>query len=136
MTQVALEYQETTVEQTTVDLLPAADVLDTLANSSKVNAVILDPWYNKGVGGKRDDYDDWLTKVIQLSCEISDHVFIWGFPEILANQISRLPKNFHLLAWLTWFYKNCPSVIRGWRSAQNTCLHLASEGATVYPEHF
>ena len=32
--------------------------------------------------------------------------------------------------------KNCPSVVRGWRSAQNACLHLASESAHVYAEHF
>jgi hypothetical protein len=41
-----------------------------------------------------------------------------------------------LVAWLTWYYKNCPSVIRGWRSAQLTCLHLSKLGAPLYPEHF
>ena len=40
------------------------------------------------------------------------------------------------MSWLTWYYKNCPSVIRGWRSAQNACLYLAAEGARTYPEHF
>ena len=40
------------------------------------------------------------------------------------------------MAWLTWYYKNCPSVIRGWRSAQLTCLHLSKDGARLYPEHF
>ena len=120
----------------TVTVLSPADVLDTLAQCKSVNAVILDPWYNRGVGGEREDYDDWLALVIQSACEISDHVFVWGFPEILANQISRIPKEFSLLSWLTWYYKNCPSVIRGWRSAQNSCLHLGSENATVHPEHF
>ena len=124
------------LEQTTIDVLPPADIMDTLAQSSKVTAVILDPWYNKGIGGQRDDYDVWLGRIIQLACDTSDHVFVWGFPEILANQITRIPSNFSLLAWLTWYYKNCPSVIRGWRSAQNTCLHLAAEGAATYPEHF
>ena len=130
--------KENTIDEciTTAKILAAADVLDTLAQCEKVNAVILDPWYNRGVGGERNDYDDWLAVVIQSSCNISDHVFVWGFPEILANQISRLPKNFSLISWLTWYYKNCPSVIRGWRSAQNTCLHLASKNATVYPQHF
>ena len=119
-----------------VEILEPADVLDTLDQSERVQAVILDPWYNRGVGGEREDYDAWLAAVVQSACRISDHVFVWGFPEILASQISRIPKPFSLVSWLTWYYKNCPSVIRGWRSAQNTCLHLASKGAAIYPEHF
>ncbi len=39
----------------TVEVLPPADVLDTLAGSPDVNAVILDPWCNKGIGGVRAD---------------------------------------------------------------------------------
>lgn len=119
-----------------VEILPAADVLDTLAAIKEVTTVILDPWYNRGVGGERDDYNEWLASVIDAACQISKHVFVWGFPEILALQIPNIPKGFVLISWLTWYYKNCPSVIRGWRSAQNTCLHLAKEGAPVYPEHF
>ena len=119
-----------------VSFSPAADVLETLSRCDRANAVILDPWYNRGVGGERADYDDWLAVVIQSACNVSDNVFVWGFPEILANQISRLPKGVSLISWLTWYYKNCPSVIRGWRSAQNTCLHLAVENAPIYPEHF
>ena len=123
-------------DQATVTIRPAADVFETLAGSPPVNAVILDPWYNRGVGGERDDYHDWLAAVIEASSRVADHVFVWGFPEILAHQIARMPEGLDLLAWLTWFYKNCPSVIRGWRSAQNTCLHLAARDARVYPEHF
>ena len=119
-----------------VEILPAADVLDTLRTAGEVSAVILDPWYNKGVGGSRPDYHEWLSDVIDAACNISQHVFVWGFPEIVAYQIPQLPDGIRLVSWLTWYYKNCPSVIRGWRSAQNTCLHLARDGATVYPEHF
>lgn len=119
-----------------VDILPPADVMDTLASVPRVQATILDPWYNKGVGGERDDYHDWLSQVIEKACRISQHVFVWGFPEILAYQIPSIPNGFSLVSWLTWYYKNCPSVIRGWRSAQNTCLHLASEDAETYPENF
>jgi site-specific DNA-methyltransferase (adenine-specific) len=50
--------------------------------------------------------------------------------------LNRLPPELSLVAWLTWYYKNCPSVIRGWRSAQYTCLHLAKATARLYPEHF
>ena len=119
-----------------VKILPPVDVFETLSSTPPVGAVILDPWYNRGVGGKRDDYHDWLGEVIYAASRISDHVFVWGFPEILAYQIPRIPEGFSLLAWLTWYYKNCPSVIRGWRSAQNACLHLAANHATVYPQHF
>ena len=123
-------------ERTIVEILPPADVMDTLAATKHVGAVILDPWYNKGIGGHRADYDEWLANVIHAACRVSDHVFVWGFPEILAHQICRLPHGFSLTAWLTWYYKNCPSVIRGWRSAQNTCLHISAHRANVYPEHF
>ena len=119
-----------------VEVLQPADVLDTLRESPPVQTVILDPWYNKGVGGYREDYDDWLSAVIASACRVASHVFVWGFPEIAARQIPCLPETHGLVAWLTWYYKNCPSVIRGWRSAQNSCLHLASDDAEVYPEHF
>ena len=120
-----------------VIVLPAADVMDTLSSvKSPVEAVILDPWYNRGVGGEREDYDSWLRGVIHAAAKISRHVFVWGFPEILAPQVADIPKGFGLVSWLTWYYKNCPSVIRGWRSAQNTCLHLSETDARAYPEHF
>ena len=119
-----------------IRILRPADVLDTLASSDRVKAIILDPWYNKGIGGTRDDYNDWLANVIRSSCHISEHVFVWGFPEILAYQVPMIPEGFRLLSWLTWYYKNCPSVIRGWRSAQNACLHITASDAPTYPEHF
>jgi site-specific DNA-methyltransferase (adenine-specific) len=120
----------------TVAILKPADVLDTLAKAPSVKAVILDPWYNKGVGGERGDYNQWLAGVIEAASKVAEHVFIWGFPEVLAYQMPTIPSGFTLVSWLTWYYKNCPSVIRGWRSAQNTCLHLASKGAETYPENF
>ena len=140
MTQIQMFVDDRTIEKppsvSAVEILSAADVLDTLASTTEVSAVILDPWYNKGAGGSRPDYNEWLSSVIAAACKISQHVFVWGFPEILAFQIPNIPQGFSLVSWLTWYYKNCPSVIRGWRSAQNACLHLAKEGATVYPEHF
>ncbi|MBX9579436.1 MAG: site-specific DNA-methyltransferase [Gemmataceae bacterium] len=120
-----------------VVVLPPADVADTLrAVTAPVTVTHLDPWYNKGFGGARDDYDDWLAGVIGLAGNVSDHVYVWGFPEIIYRQLDRLPPGLSLVAWLTWYYPNCPSVIRGWRSAQYTCLHLAQAGAKLYPEHF
>ena len=120
-----------------ITTLSPADVLDTLADAPPgVAATILDPWYNKGVGGSREDYHEWLEAVIAAASQVSQHIFVWGFPEIVAHQVARIPQGFKLTAWLTWYYKNCPSVIRGWRSAQNACLHLSAEGAQTYPEHF
>ena len=136
MTQLGLSEMRTEVSAE-IEIRPPADVLKTLSSvSEKVSATILDPWYNKGVGGYREDYDEWLGEVILAASRVSDHIFVWGFPEIIAQQVSRIPENFTLTAWLTWYYKNCPSVIRGWRSAQNTCLHISAEGSVTYPEHF
>jgi site-specific DNA-methyltransferase (adenine-specific) len=120
-----------------VILYEPQDVLDTLEQlPCRVAAIILDPWYNKGIGGVREDYDEWLGRLIRRSGELANHVFVWGFPEIVWRQLTRLPAGLSLIAWLTWYYKNCPSVIRGWRSAQYACLHLASPAAKLYPEHF
>lgn len=127
----------TTATETGVVLLPRNDALDAIRLvSDDVQTTILDPWYNKGVGGKRDDYIPWLVTVIEASFGKSQHVFVWGFPEIVYKVLDHLPKGTELVAWLTWYYKNCPSVIRGWRSAQYTCLHLARLGAPLYPERF
>ena len=126
-----------TQEASSISVLEAQDVIDTLSSLRQgVTTTILDPWYNKGVGGVRDDYDDWLQEVIRLSAKLSEHVFVWGFPEIVCRQLDRLPDEYSLVTWLTWYYKNCPSVIRGWRSAQYTCLHMSRHGAQLYPEHF
>jgi hypothetical protein len=127
----------TEAQRELIRLYEPQDVVETLkAVVDPVNVVMLDPWYNKGVGGVRDDYDDWLSYVVELSGQLADHVYVWGFPEIVWRLLSRLPEELTLVAWLTWYYKNCPSVIRGWRSAQYTCLHLSRPAARLYPEHF
>jgi site-specific DNA-methyltransferase (adenine-specific) len=118
-------------------VLPTRDVFETFAAvNDPVMTTILDPWYNRGVGGVRYDYHEWLNSVVSEAAGLSQHVFVWGFPEIVCHVLDSLPEGFELTAWLTWYYKNCPSVIRGWRSAQLTCLHLSRQGATLYPEHF
>jgi site-specific DNA-methyltransferase (adenine-specific) len=98
--------------------------------------VMLDPWYNKGVGGVRDDYVEYVVGLLARASRIAPHVYLWGFPEIIARFVDRLPEPLTLEAWLTWYYKNNPSVIRGWRSAQMTCLHLRRPDATMHPEAF
>jgi site-specific DNA-methyltransferase (adenine-specific) len=117
--------------------LPPQDVFDTLAGMKEpVTTTILDPWYNKGFGGTRPDYYPWLYRVLDAAAQVSRHIFLWGFPEIIYPVPDHLPRGLVLIAWLTWYYKNCPSVIRGWRSAQLACLHIARPKAKLYPEHF
>ena len=123
--------------KTDITILPAQEAMGLLLSQREhVNVVMLDPWYNKGVGGTRPDYDAWLQELVEAASKCTDHIFLWGFPEIIYRILDRLPNGVSLLAWLTWYYKNCPSVIRGWRSAQLTCLHLVSKDAKTYPQHF
>ena len=120
-----------------VEVLPPQDVFDTIASVREpVVTTILNPWYNKGIGGVQKDYRQWLDRVVLESSNISQHVFVWGFPEIVYTVLDSIPPNFNLVTWLTWYYKNCPTVNRGWRPAQYTCLHLARNDAKLHPEHF
>jgi site-specific DNA-methyltransferase (adenine-specific) len=97
---------------------------------------VLDPWYNKGIGGVRDDYDEYILRLLRSVCHLSDHIYLWGFPEIVARFVRILPEPLTLKCWLTWFYKNSPSRIRGWRSAQMACLHLTAPNAVMHVENF
>lgn len=123
-----------------IAILPPLDVKDAidLVRHLGLHPIVtmLDPWYNKGFGEVRSDYREFVLDLLQRSAGVSDHIYLWGFPEIVAYFVDKLPAELNLVAWLTWYYKNNPSVIRGWRSAQNACLHLARNGAKLYPEHF
>ena len=134
------ETSDDTGTASAIEVWDAADVLESLerlrTTGRRVTTTILDPWYNKGVGGTRPDYYEFLDAVLQLAARVSTHVFLWGFPEIMAPVVAKIPTPLSLVAWLTWYYKNSPSVIRGWRSSQMTCLHMATPGAKLYPEHF
>lgn len=123
-----------------VEVLTAQDVFTSFdaieARGIKPTLTMLDPWYNKGVGGVIDGYDAFIQKLLERACAISSHVYLWGFPEVLAPFTRAQPSSHDMIAWLTWYYKNNPSVIRGWRSAQQTCLHFATPDAPLYPQHF
>lgn len=128
------------LERDGIAILPPQDVTKTLVLASlldyQFDVTMLDPWYNKGFGGLQDDYMAFFLDVIRKSGNLSSHVYFWGFPEIVAPFVERIPEPLKLVCWLTWFYKNNPSVIRGWRSSQNTCLHLSHAGAKLFPERF
>lgn len=123
-----------------VVVLEPLDAAVTLALGAQLTAratcVMLDPWYNKGVGGERADYVGYICGLLTRAAGVAPHVYLWGFPEIVARFVERLPAPLELTAWLTWYYKNNPSVIRGWRSAQMACLHLTGPGAQLHPEAF
>jgi site-specific DNA-methyltransferase (adenine-specific) len=128
------------LEATSVTILPPQDIVETLemleGQGIHAQALMLDPWYNKGIGGVRGDYQEFIVDLLARAGKISDHVFLWGFPEIVAQFVERIPRPLSVVAWLTWYYKNSPSVIRGWRSSQMACLHLSRSKARLYPEHF
>jgi site-specific DNA-methyltransferase (adenine-specific) len=125
-----------------IAILPPMDVEDSLSllHSFKFTAscTILDPWYNKGTGGNCPivEYDTFIERILTASSLISSHIFLWGFPEIIGAYVRKAPEGFKIAAWLTWYYKNCPSVIRGWRSSQNACIHYTSSTAKMHPENF
>jgi site-specific DNA-methyltransferase (adenine-specific) len=131
---------ESSLEQHQVAILPPLDVKDSMilmqALALSPRVTMLDPWYNKGFGEIRNDYNEYILTVLDLAAPLSEHIFLWGFPEIVAYFVDKLPPPLSLIAWLTWYYKNNPSVIRGWRSSQNACLHIGQPNAKLYPEHF
>lgn len=124
------------IEKSGVAILPPMDVKDSMEllieNGIKAKTSILDPWYNKGIGGVLPDaeYDEFIRTLLNESAITSDILYLWGFPEVIGPYVRFAPDKFKMTAWLTWFYKNCPSVIRGWRSSQNACIQFTKEGAS------
>lgn len=134
------EKIESSLSKNGILILPPMDILDSSRLLKlvgiKAQTTIFDPWYNKGVGGERDDYVEYIVRIINSLAPFSEHVFFWGFPEIISHFVDKIPSILELRRWLTWFYKNSPSMIRGWRSAQMTCLHLSKPGAKMHVENF
>ncbi|MEL7672042.1 site-specific DNA-methyltransferase [Methanobacterium sp.] len=130
------------LEKDGVVILPPMDVFDSIALLKDANihveCTMLDPWYNKGFGGvlPTEEYDYFIQKLLNDSGEVSELLYLWGFPEVIGPYVRYSPEGFYMSAWLTWYYKNCPSVIRGWRSSQNACLQFMRKGYSLHPEHF
>ena len=133
---------EESLKKHNIAILPPmdAELSLELVNIGKfdVSCTILDPWYNKGTGGTLpiQEYDAFLERLLLASSFFSSHIFLWGFPEIIGPFVRKAPNDFNMTAWLTWYYKNCPSVIRGWRSSQNACIHFSRPKAKMHPENF
>lgn len=128
--------------QSPIVILPPTDVFSAIQgirdSGLYAACTILDPWYNKGVGGELplQEYDVFVHRLLCEAAEVSGHIFLWGFPKVIGAYLRDVPEGFRLTAWLTWYYRNCPSVVRGWRSSQQSCIHLSREGEPLYPEHF
>ena len=133
-------YIHSELERTGIVILPPMEVQESAQLLRRFNlkpqTTILDPWYNRGTGGVREDYVDYQLEIIEALKDNTEHFFFWGFPEIAALFINRIPKPLEFVTWITWYYKNNPSVIRGWRSSQQACLHYARKEAKMYPQHF
>lgn len=130
------------IENHGVAILPPMDVFDSISLLKEENihvaCTMLDPWYNKGKGKiiPTDEYDSFIYQLLNCSSEVSDLIYLWGFPEVIGPYVRYAPKDFYMVSWLTWYYKNCPSVIRGWRSSQNACIQFMRQGYSLHPEHF
>lgn len=128
------------LERDDIVILPPMDVSESVSLVQNcglsIDCTMLDPWYNKGFGGIQDDYNPFFLSIIHSAGCFSDHIYFWGFPEIIAPFVERIEPPLSLTCWLTWYYKNNPSVIRGWRSSQNACLHITRKGAVLHPERF
>ncbi len=130
------------LEDEDVVIFPPMDVFDSISIMKQaqipVTCSILDPWYNKGVGGELPlcEYDKFIDRLLCNTADISDILYLWGFAEVVGPYVRCAPDGFQMSAWLTWYYKNCPSVIRGWRSSQNACLQFVKNGVALHPEHF
>lgn len=131
-----------TLEKDGIAILPPMDVFESISLMHEINihakCIMLDPWYNKGIGGELplSEYDLFISRLLSQCSTIGDLIYLWGFPEIVGPYVRYTPDNFTLTAWITWYYKNCPSVIRGWRSSQNACLQFSKNGCKLHPEHF
>jgi site-specific DNA-methyltransferase (adenine-specific) len=134
------EYIDFYLDKQNVVIFPPMEAKDSMLLLKQLgfrpNATILDPWYNRGTGGVREDYITYILDIISYIDNNTDHFFLWGFPEIAAQFINKIQLPLEFVCWLTWYYKNNPSVIRGWRSSQQTCLHYSIKKAKMYPEHF
>lgn len=125
-----------------INILTPRDVFNTLEyiknKGIEPDSIILDPWYNRGEGDvmPEEEYYDFVEKLLVESYEISDQIFLWGYPDVIWKALTFLPEDMELIEWLTWYYKNRPSVDNGWRSSQFACLHLGSPDVELHPEHF
>ena len=125
-----------------ISILPPRDAIETLValadSGIQAACIMLDPWYNKGLGEQMPmvEYDGFIQNLLQAASRISPIIYLWGFPEIIGPYVRYAPDGYRVAAWLTWYYKNCPSVVRGWRPSQQACIQFTRNDARLHPENF
>ncbi|NMB98524.1 MAG: hypothetical protein GYA02_18270 [Clostridiaceae bacterium] len=48
-------------------------------------------------------YVAYITLTINSSAKISEHIYLWSFPEIVVRFSDKTPGGFSLTTWLTWY---------------------------------
>lgn len=123
-----------------ITVLPPIDALALMENyrrnHRRFDVVHLDPVYESNDAAGRQRFARKTIELIYAAAEISDHILCWGFPASLGLLVDRWPRNWRMEGWVTWHFQNAPTRARGWRAAQNACLHLVSQNATTHPENF
>ena len=122
--------RQNVLEGDTLQILPTLE-----ANSAQI--IIVDPPYNigKDFGNDSDkqpmeEYLTWCEKWIKECVRIlkpNGTMFIYGFSEILALILSRIPHTVHR-RWIIWHYtnKNVPS-LNFWQRSHESILVLWKE---------
>lgn len=79
-----------------IALLPPMEAKESISLISTLGfhptTTIIDPWYNKGIGGVREDYVENILEIIENIKDNTNHIFLWGFPEIVALFVDKIPK--------------------------------------------
>lgn len=122
-----IHLQQTVICGDTLSILPTLE-------SESAQIVIADPPYNigKDFGNDSDkqsmpEYLEWCDKWIAESLRIlkpNGTMFVYGFSEILALILARIPFNIHR-RWIVWHYtnKNVPS-LQFWQRSHESILVL------------
>ena len=77
------------------------DVFDSISllKTEEIHVVctMLDPWYNKGKGDviPTDEYDSFINQLLESSGELSDLLYLWGFPEVIGPYVRYAPKDYY-----------------------------------------
>ena len=66
-----------------MDVFLSARLIELLGIEAQTT--IFDPWYNKGIGGEREDYVDYILRILEALKVFSEHLFFWGLPQIVAQ---------------------------------------------------
>ena len=103
----ARQYLDQYLEEYGIVILPEMEAKESihfiLSLGYKPAATILDPWYNRGIGGVRDDYIQSILEIIDVIKNDTNHLYLWGFPEIVSNFINRIDKLLEFVTWLTQY---------------------------------